>query len=154
MSLQCDLQYVCTQAGENGQDFIKKGVEWKWTELSDEITMATRTSAVQSREGGGGGGRMWEGVSCWRGLKWEGIALHFFYGFSGDSHGRGPSTHSNELFTHTYRLTHKHTHTHHYITDYNSYITRPCGHWGNYSLLTSAPAGQINKNAFFLFFFL
>lgn len=63
--------------------FHQKGVEWKWTELSDEITMATRTSAVQSEGGGGGGGGgMWEGVSCWRGLKWEGIALHFlrFFG--------------------------------------------------------------------------
>ena len=61
---------------------------------------------------------------------------------------------SSHTLTDSLTHTHTHTHTHHYITDYNSYITRPCGHWGNYSLLTSAPAGQINKNAFFLFFFL
>lgn len=35
-----------------------KGVEWRGTELGDEITMATRTSAVWSTRG------MWEGISC------------------------------------------------------------------------------------------
>lgn len=91
--------------------FHQKGVEWKWTELSDEITMATRTSAVQSEGGGGGGGggcgREFHAEEVWSGRE----SLFTFYGFSGDSHGRGPSTHSNELFTHTYTLTLTHTHT-------------------------------------------
>lgn len=94
-------------------------------------------------------GVVWEGVSCWSGLKWREslfTCFLFFLRFLGDSHGRGPSTHSNELFTHTHSHTFTHTHTHHYITDNNSYITGPRGHWGNYNALTSVPAGQINTN--------
>lgn len=112
-----------------------KGVEERWIELGDEITMATRTSAVRSARG------MWEGSFMLKWSKVEGIAPHFFFSaVLGDSHGRDPNTHCNELFTHTHAR-----HTHHYITDNDSYITRPRGHRGYYNALTSVPTGQINK---------
>ena len=73
-----------------------------------------RCRAGKVGEEGGGCGREFHAEEVWSGRE---SLFTFFYGFSGDSHGRGPSTHSNELFTHTYRLTHTHTHTHtHTIT--------------------------------------
>lgn len=75
------------------------------------------------------------GGSCHAEVVWSGRESLFTFTVLGDSHGRGPSTHSNELFTHTHST---HTHTHHYITENNSYITRPRGHRGNYNAYINA----------------
>lgn len=130
--------------------FHQKGVEWKWTELSDEITMATRTSAVQSEGGGGGGGGDVGGSFMLKRSEVGGNRSSLFTVFREILMA---AVQALTVMNSSHTLTHSrsHTHTHHYITDYNSYITRPRGHWGNYSLLTSVPAGQINKNAFFFF---
>lgn len=143
-SLQNHVQYstsVHTQ-GRMGR-ISSNGVEWRGTELGDEITMATRTSAAWSMRG------MWEGVSSWSGLKWR--ESLFTFTVLGDSHGRGPNTHTNELFTRSHIFTHTRAHTRHYITDNNTYITRPCGHWGDYNKLASASASQNKYTYKFMF---
>lgn len=145
ISLQYNLQHICAQAGENGQDFIKRGrVERDWIGRWDHH--GNEDLRGVEHEGNVGGNFM---------LKWSKVggnrsSLFFFLRFweilmaavqaltvMNSSH-----THIHTHSTHT----RAHTHTHHYITDNNSYITRPCGHWGNYNELTSVPAGQINTN--------
>lgn len=113
-SRKTSLQYICTQAGENRAGFYQKGSS------EDGLNWAMRSPWQRGpprRRARGECGREFHAE-----VPQSGGNRSPLFTLSGDSRGRGPSTHINELFTRALTL------THHYITGNNTYITRPCGH--------------------------
>lgn len=87
--------------------------------------MATRTSAVQSEGGGGGGGGDVGGSFMLKRSEVGGNRSSLFTVFREILMA---AVQALTVMNSSHTLTHSRSHTHHYITDYNSYITRPRGH--------------------------
>lgn len=129
MSLQYNLQYVCTQAGENGlHQKGSSGEGLNWAMRSPWQRGPPRCRAW------GECGREFHAEVAWSGGNRSSL-LQFWEILMA-------AVQALAVMNSSHTLTHAHTHTHHYITDNNSYITRPSGHWGNYNELTSVSAGQ------------